>query len=403
MPFLRDAAGHRPLAPSTAGDPMKRRSHTPISARAIRRRADRFARQRLIPAWDQDLLRRVRVLVVGAGAIGNELLKNLALLGFGAVHILDPDLIEESNLSRGVLFRAGDVGRPKAAVAAAACRRLFPAGRFTWSRQTFWRWASLSRLRAFSAVFAATDNFESRLQLNRLCRLAPVDLYNAAVDARLASVESFPFRRDPGAACYECSLPPSVRAEASARHSCAGLRRPAGASPAVPASVVTAAHAGAGLAAALVRGLRNEGPGSCRQLLDTSDPLASSAVALARSPACPACSPPLPVARISCGVGAGELPRDWAAGARSDVLLAAPLVLGGVCTGCGERWRGWAAADERAACRRDCARCGRGTVRLDVRDQVAPAELVALPRAARRELKHASFARADGTVLLEFS
>jgi hypothetical protein len=42
-------------------------------------------------------------------------------------------------------------------------------------------------------------------------------------------------------------------------------------------------------------------------------------------------------------------------------------------------------------------------VRLDVRDQLAPAELEALPGAARWPVPYASFARADGTVLLEFS
>lgn len=382
---------------------MNRRPSAPTFARSRRVRADRFARQRLISGWDQNRLRRAPILVVGAGAIGNEVLKNLALLGFGTVHILDPDRIAESNLSRGVLFRAGDVGRAKAAVAAAACRRLFPGGRFTWSRETFRCWASLPRLRTFAAVVAATDNFESRLQLNRLCRLAPVDLFNAAVDARLACVESFPFRRDAGAACYECALPSSVHAEARARHSCAGLRRPVGIPRAVPASVVTAAHAGAGLAAAVLRGLREDSSGACRQLIDTFEPLGSSVVALAPSPACPACSGPLPVARVSCGPNVAALPRGWSTGALSDLLLAEPVVLGGVCVGCGRRRRSWTRADERAEAWRDCARCGRGTVRLDVRDQLAPAELEALPGAARWPVPYASFARADGTVLLEFS
>ena len=56
--------------------------------------------------------------MVGAGAIGCELLKNLALMGVGHVSVTDPDHIEKSNLSRQFLFGAKDVGRHKALVAA---------------------------------------------------------------------------------------------------------------------------------------------------------------------------------------------------------------------------------------------------------------------------------------------
>ncbi len=60
----------------------------------------------------------------GAGArrrrrrLGNEVLKNLALVGLGTIYVIDLDVVEPSNLSRSVLFRAEDGGRPKAEVAA---------------------------------------------------------------------------------------------------------------------------------------------------------------------------------------------------------------------------------------------------------------------------------------------
>ena len=79
---------------------------------------DRYSRLRLIPWWDQEKLKNACILVVGAGAIGNELIKNLALLGIGSILIVDMDQIEQTNLTRSVLFRAGDVGRYKAEVAA---------------------------------------------------------------------------------------------------------------------------------------------------------------------------------------------------------------------------------------------------------------------------------------------
>src|SRR5579885_420265 len=79
---------------------------------------DRFHRFRLISWWDQQKLRDAKVLVVGAGALGNEIVKNLALLGIGNILIADLDRVENSNLSRSVLFREADNGRPKAEVAA---------------------------------------------------------------------------------------------------------------------------------------------------------------------------------------------------------------------------------------------------------------------------------------------
>src|SRR5215510_11251402 len=87
---------------------------------------DRYGRFRLISWWRQEKLAAARVLVVGAGALGNEVLKNLALLGVGHVFIIDYDTIESTNLTRSVLYRAGDEGQPKAHRAAAAVKRINP-------------------------------------------------------------------------------------------------------------------------------------------------------------------------------------------------------------------------------------------------------------------------------------
>jgi adenylyltransferase/sulfurtransferase len=80
--------------------------------------ADRYDRQQRIDGWDQKALQAARVMVVGAGAIGNELIKNLALLGVGHLLIIDFDRVEASNLSRTVLFQHSHLGQSKAQRAA---------------------------------------------------------------------------------------------------------------------------------------------------------------------------------------------------------------------------------------------------------------------------------------------
>src|SRR3954462_8103534 len=85
---------------------------------------DRYHRQTLISWWDQDRLRSATVIVVGAGALGNELVKHLALAGVGRVVVADFDHIENSNLARCVFFRESDDGRPKAEVLAARAMEL---------------------------------------------------------------------------------------------------------------------------------------------------------------------------------------------------------------------------------------------------------------------------------------
>jgi len=86
---------------------------------------DYFARQELVLNGETgNRIRQTRVLVVGAGAGGNEVLKNLALMGFGHFTIVDFDLIEASNLARTTLFSKEHIGQSKSAIAAEVLGKL---------------------------------------------------------------------------------------------------------------------------------------------------------------------------------------------------------------------------------------------------------------------------------------
>lgn len=85
----------------------------------IKKEYNPFARQELmISPETAKMIKSCKILVVGVGAGGNEILKNLLLMGFGNFTILDFDTVEDSNLSRTTLFRKEDIGKSKSLVAA---------------------------------------------------------------------------------------------------------------------------------------------------------------------------------------------------------------------------------------------------------------------------------------------
>lgn len=116
-----------------------------------------------------DMPTNPKALVIGAGGIGCELLKNLAMTGFKDIEIIDLDTIDISNLNRQFLFTRDDVGKPKSEVAAKAILNRFPdmqikshVGNIKDSqfRSDFFN--------QFDIIFNALDNIEARKHVSRV-------------------------------------------------------------------------------------------------------------------------------------------------------------------------------------------------------------------------------------------
>lgn len=207
------------------------------AARASDAGDDRYHRQRLIPWWDQARVSGARVLVIGAGALGNEILKLLALTGVGRIAVLDPDAIERSNLSRAVLFRDADEGRAKVEVAAQRMLELNPeilvAAR-PWDVRTQ---AGLGLFHWADVVIAGVDNREARVFVNAACARTGKTWVDGAIEGLSGVVRAF---RPAETACYECTMNETDRRLLAERRSCALLARSAVARGHAPATAVTA-------------------------------------------------------------------------------------------------------------------------------------------------------------------
>jgi len=111
-------------------------------------------------------LKRASVLCIGAGGLGSPALLYLAAAGVGRIGIVDPDVIDSSNLQRQVLFDTSVVGQPKAAIAAARLRALNPYIQIETFVERFDETNAERILGGFEAIMDGTDNFATRYLVN---------------------------------------------------------------------------------------------------------------------------------------------------------------------------------------------------------------------------------------------
>ena len=215
-PAERSAANEPPTGPLRIPVAPEKPLHIPNL------HTDRLGTFEFISWWEREKVQNAHVLVVGAGALGNDVIKNLALMGVGYIYIVDFDTIEAANLSRSVLFRESDNSRSKAEVAAARARALNPQIHVQYLNGDVMTQLGLGVIRRMDVVIGCLDNREARLAINRFCYWMNKPWVDGAIQELLGLVRVFV----PGqGACYECTLTEAAIRDLSLRYSCPLLAR----------------------------------------------------------------------------------------------------------------------------------------------------------------------------------
>lgn len=154
-------------------------------------------------------IKGAKVLMVGAGGIGCELLKTLALSGFEEIHIIDMDTIEVSNLNRQFLFRQSHVGQSKAKVARDAVLRFRPHISITsYHANVKDPDFNVDFFKQFNVVLNGLDNLDARRHVNRLCLASDVPLVESGTTGFLGQVTVHVKGKTE---CYECQPKPTPK------------------------------------------------------------------------------------------------------------------------------------------------------------------------------------------------
>ncbi|KAI1740614.1 hypothetical protein F4680DRAFT_447936 [Xylaria scruposa] len=163
---------------------------------------DSFNRRSFGPSLNASI-KQARVLMVGAGGIGCELLKNLVLTGFGEVHIVDLDTIDLSNLNRQFLFRHEHIKKSKAEIAKEAAQRFNPNVKIiAYHANIKDAQFGMEWFKSFRLVFNALDNLEARRHVNRMCLAADVPLIESGTTGFNGQVQVI---KKGVTACYDCT------------------------------------------------------------------------------------------------------------------------------------------------------------------------------------------------------
>lgn len=160
----------------------------------------------------QETLKKSTVLIIGAGGLGCPILQFLAAAGVGKIVVIDPDVVDISNLHRQVIYRIEDVGFPKAIMAERRLKQLNPHVEIKGVPESFGRNNAIEWVSQVDIVVDCSDNFATRYLANDACVIKQKPLIYGAIDQFSGQVSVFNYNGGPTYRCLFPEQPPASEA-----------------------------------------------------------------------------------------------------------------------------------------------------------------------------------------------
>ena len=197
----------------------------------------------LLSWFKKEKVKNARVLVAGAGALGNEVVKNLALFGIGQIYVVDFDRIEISNLTRSVLFREEDAYNHsyKSEIVAKRAMEINPQIKVTPIVGNLFSEVGFGLYNSVDVIIGCLDSRIARYLLNRLAMRAGKTWIDGSIENMTGVVRVY----TPGISCYECGLSREEFNNIMLRTGCADVVRMQGNAGRVATTPISASIIGA--------------------------------------------------------------------------------------------------------------------------------------------------------------
>ncbi|UCD01404.1 MAG: ThiF family adenylyltransferase [Promethearchaeota archaeon] len=168
--------------------------------------SDKYDRQKRIAGWDQSKVSNATVMVIGVGATGNELVKNLTLTGIGKFIIIDYDIIEKSNLNRCVLFNMeNDIeGKYKVDIVKESIRTLNPDVEIVVYKKEL-NDIDKNLYKQSNVICSCVDNIEARLEANNYAHYYGIPFIDSGIDEHFGSIQAV-YSEVKDAPCLQCGI-----------------------------------------------------------------------------------------------------------------------------------------------------------------------------------------------------